>query len=94
MSRTSSRQSSTRQAATAEPSGLAGAVRAELALIAGIVTTVMFFTVGETWLADLDSLPWLVLMFAWLFGVMLWCAFGVVRHADALAELPVSLTAP
>lgn len=86
-SRTSSRRASTRQAATAEPSGFAGAVRAELALVAGIVTTVMFFTMGETWLADLDSLPWLVVMFAWLFGVMLWCAFGVVRHADALAEL-------
>jgi Ca2+:H+ antiporter len=26
-------------------------------------------------------------MFAWLFGVMIWCAFGVVRHADGLAEI-------
>jgi Ca2+:H+ antiporter len=26
-------------------------------------------------------------MFAWLFGTMIWCAFGVVRHAEALAEL-------
>jgi hypothetical protein len=30
---------------------------------------------------------WSLAMFAWLFGVMIWCAFGVVRHADALAEL-------
>jgi Ca2+:H+ antiporter len=26
-------------------------------------------------------------MFVWLFGTMIWCAFGVVRHAEALAEL-------
>ena len=25
-------------------------------------------------------------MFVWLFGVMLWGAFGVVRHADAVAN--------
>jgi Ca2+:H+ antiporter len=60
---------------------------AELGLIAGIVTTIIFFTVGKEWAADLDSLPWLIFVFTWLFGVMIWCAFGVVRHADALAEL-------
>ena len=27
------------------------------------------------------------MLFFWLFGTMLWCAFGVVRHADCLAEL-------
>jgi Ca2+:H+ antiporter len=64
-----------------------GVLRAELGLIAGVVTTVLFFTVGKSWLADLNSLPWLGLMFVMLFGVMIWCAFGVVRHADALAEI-------
>ena len=59
----------------------------ELALIAGIVTTVIFFTYGDTLLADLGNMPWFAGMFVWLFGVMVWCAFGVVRHADALAEL-------
>lgn len=67
--------------------GLLGILRAEFGLIAGVVTTVLFFTVGKDWLADLNSLPWLGLMFVWLFGVMIWCAFGVVRHADALAEI-------
>ncbi|BAQ16885.1 calcium:proton antiporter [Methyloceanibacter caenitepidi] len=71
----------------AAPRTLLGILRAELGLIAGIVTTVLFFTVGKGWLGYLDSLPWLALMFVWLFGVMIWCAFGVVRHADALAEL-------
>ena len=25
------------------------------------------------------------MLFLWLFGVMMWCSFGVVRHADAVA---------
>ena len=25
-------------------------------------------------------------IFIWLFAVMIWCAFGVVRHAEVLAE--------
>jgi Ca2+:H+ antiporter len=47
----------------------------------------VFFTVGKDWLADLNDPVWSLAMFTWLFGVMIWCAFGVVRHADALAEL-------
>ena len=62
-------------------------VRAELGLAAGIVSTVIFLTVGQEWLANLGGLPKLIVLFAWLFGVMAWCAFGVVRHADALAEI-------
>jgi len=27
-----------------------------------------------------------ILLFVWLFGMMMWCAFGVVRHAEAVAE--------
>ena len=67
--------------------GMADIMRAELGLIAGVVTTVLFFTVGKDWLSDLSSITWLSLMFLWLFGVMIWCAFGVVRHADALADI-------
>jgi len=67
--------------------GLWPRLRAELGLIAGLITTVVFFTVGKAWLLDLDNLPLSIALFAWLFGVMIWCAFGVVRHADALAEL-------
>ena len=30
---------------------------------------------------------WAALVFVWLFGVILWAAFAVVRHAEALAEI-------
>ena len=70
-----------------EPGGLLGILRSELGLVAGVVTTIVFFTVGKYWLTDLSSLTWLAFMFIWLFGVMIWCAFGVVRHADALADI-------
>lgn len=70
-----------------ETRGFLGCLRAELALVAGIITTIVFFTVGKGWLADLDDPMWSLAMFTWLFGVMIWCAFGVVRLADALAEL-------
>ena len=67
--------------------GIMERVRAELGLIAGIVSAVIFFTIGEPWVSNLDSSQNLIVLFAWLFGVMVWCAFGVVRHADALAEI-------
>ena len=73
--------------AAIKANGFIRTVVAELALIVGVITTIIFFTVGKPWLADLDNLAWLIVMFVWLFGVMIWCAFGVVRHADALAEL-------
>ena len=83
------RKAAAKASPTARPAtgGIMERLRPELGLIAGIVTTVIFFTVGKEWLVDLDSAPRLALLFAWLFGVMIWCAFGVVRHADALAEL-------
>ena len=80
-------QSPSRKTKPETGGGIMERVRPELGLIAGIVSTVIFFTVGEAWVADLDSLPRLIVLFTWLFGVMVWCAFGVVRHADALAEI-------
>jgi Ca2+:H+ antiporter len=60
-------------------------IRSEKACWAGIVTAVLFLTVGSNWLADLSNPLWYAAMFAWLFAVMLWAAFGVVKHADSLA---------
>jgi len=60
----------------------ASEVGTELGLIVGIITVVTFSSVGKTWTANLENLLWLVILFMWLFGVMVWCAFGVVRHAD------------
>src|SRR6185437_14494606 len=35
---------------------------------------------------DLQNYPLTIALFLWLFGIMMWCAFGVVRHAEAVAE--------
>lgn len=70
-----------------EQVGVVARLRAESGLIAGVVTAVLFYTLGQDWLTDLSSLSWLGLMFVWLFGVIIWCAFGVVRHAEALADI-------
>ena len=61
--------------------------------MAGVVTALIFFTVGDTLLSDLESHALTVLLFFWLFGVLMWGSFGVVRHADAVAERLVSRTA-
>lgn len=62
-----------------------GGLREELALLAGVITVAIFLTVGKAWLYDL-SLPLRnLIIFVWLFSVMLWLAFRVVHHADALA---------
>ena len=57
----------------------------ELGLGASVVTAVLYFAFGKDWLADLSNVPWVSFQFVWLFGVMLWSAFAVVRHADCLA---------
>jgi Ca2+:H+ antiporter len=50
-------------------------------------TVVLFFLFSSHWLADFRSVPWSALLFLWLFGVILWCAFGVVKEAEHLAGL-------
>ena len=62
-------------------------VRGELPLLVGGATTALFAIFGAGWLSDLSNFLWFNLLFVWLFVVMLWLAFGVVRHADGLAVL-------
>jgi Ca2+:H+ antiporter len=50
------------------------------------LTAVLFLLLGARWLADLSSPLRAALLFLWLFVVILWCAFGVVKEADQLAE--------
>ena len=38
-------------------------------------------------LESVDTALRAAVVFAWLFGIILWSAFAVVRHADALAEI-------
>ena len=61
-------------------------VLAEGAFLFGVVTTVLFYRFSDVVLADLLPNLKTVMLFLWLFATMLWCAFGVVRHADSLAE--------
>lgn len=63
----------------------AGIFKSEMALWVGILTTLVFFTVGKNWLMDLSNPLKYGFIFIWLFVVMLWLSFGVVRHADCLA---------
>ncbi len=57
----------------------------ELGLAAGVLTAVAFALAGRPWLDNLGPDPFSVALFLWLFAVMLWGSFGVVRHADCLA---------
>ncbi|WP_083239244.1 calcium:proton antiporter [Methyloceanibacter superfactus] len=61
-------------------------LRAEAPAIAGILTTLLFFAFGDTILSDLENHALTVVLFVWLFATIMWCSFGVVRHAEAVAE--------
>ncbi|MGX1097097.1 calcium:proton antiporter [Amorphus sp. MBR-141] len=67
--------------------GVLGLARKEGPFFAGLLTTVIFTLYGKAWLADLSNPVITAGLFIWLFAAMLWAAFGVVRHADCLAEL-------
>lgn len=64
---------------------LPSVLRSEVSLWIGTATTALFLVFGDAWVADLSNVLWYSALFAWLFVVMIWLAFGVVRHADALA---------
>jgi len=61
-------------------------ILAELPVGVGVATTALFFTVGARWTSDFSHLALTAGLFVWLFAVMVWCAFGVVHHAEAVAE--------
>lgn len=62
-------------------------VRDEGALLFGALTTALFYVFAEALVADLAPDLRTIALFLWLFATMLWGAFGVVRHADCLAEM-------
>ena len=62
-------------------------LRSESAFIFGALTTAVFYALGDALVGNLGVDTTTILLFVWVFGAMLWCAFGVVRHADCLAEL-------
>ena len=62
-------------------------LRAEPALWVGVATTIPFLLFTDELFADIGNSLWFAVLFLWLFTVMLWLAFAVVRHADGLAVL-------
>jgi Ca2+:H+ antiporter len=68
-------------------SSFASRALAESAIFSGVVTLVIFFTVGASWLADLSVPAKYGGLFVWIFAVMIWLAFRAVHHAESLAEL-------
>jgi Ca2+:H+ antiporter len=58
----------------------------EAPALTGILTTILVTVFRQPLFSNLANYPLTVLLFLWLFGTMMWCAFGVVRHADAVAE--------
>ena len=68
-------------------------MKRELAMFAGFGSLLAIALFGQAWFAALaDGVsspadPFIAAaLFAWLFPILLWSAFGVVRHADVLAE--------
>ncbi len=59
--------------------------KTEIALIAVAVTAAFFLAFGGRWLTPDAGTGLLGICFAWLFGMILWGAVTVVRHAEALA---------
>ncbi|ADB54070.1 calcium:proton antiporter [Conexibacter woesei] len=64
-----------------------GQLRGHAHLLAGWATVLAFALAGDELLGNLDPLLASLALFAWILGVILWCAFGVIEQADALAEL-------
>jgi Ca2+:H+ antiporter len=54
--------------------------------IGGILSVLIAYTFRGELFADLNFYPLTLLLFVWLFGAMMWCAFSVMQHAEALAE--------
>ncbi|MEO8809675.1 MAG: calcium:proton antiporter [Rhodanobacter sp.] len=61
-------------------------LRSEWWLVVSVTTSVIFLLAGSHLLAGIASLPWLIIVFVWLFATILGSALAVVRHADRLAE--------
>src|SRR5262245_24570890 len=62
-------------------------LRTEAQVPAVWLTAAAFLLFGKAWFdvaADRPAVT--LLLFAWLFAAILWSAFGVVRHAEHLAE--------
>jgi Ca2+:H+ antiporter len=55
--------------------------------VAAWVSVAMFLTIGTKWITALNRHDVAISLFAWLFLVIIWVAFGVVHEAEELAEM-------
>ncbi len=69
-----------------QPCGRWSLLRSEWWLAVSVGTSIIFLLAGSRLLAGLASVPWLIVVFVWLFATILGSALAVVRHADRLAE--------
>ena len=60
-------------------------VRQEKAFFASVATALVLAGAGSRWIDDLSHMGTVSVLFIWLFAVIMWSAFAVVRHADCLA---------
>ena len=70
----------------AERRGVRAALADMLPAVAGLASLALAYGFRRELFADLHDIPLTALLFLWLFGIMMWCAFSVVRHAEAIAE--------
>ena len=57
-----------------------------IATLAGLLTNLLVYLLQAPLFEDLHNYPLTLFVFLWIFGVMLACAFSVMRHADAVAR--------
>lgn len=63
-------------------------LRQECATFAAVVSVAAAYLIGNAWFESLEGAPFrALLLFLWIFAIMLWSSFAVVRHADGLAEV-------
>jgi Ca2+:H+ antiporter len=72
--------------APAERHGVRAALADKIPAIAGMASVVLAYLFGRPLFSDLHNIPLTVLLFLWLFGAMMACAFSAVRHATAIAD--------
>jgi Ca2+:H+ antiporter len=80
-----------RKSAAEQSTGVAGIIREELPVVVGMATMAAFYIAGDVLLSSVNDHGFAghlqsAIMFLWLFAVMVWCAFGVVHHGEALAH--------
>jgi Ca2+:H+ antiporter len=54
-------------------------------LLVSVLSAVVFGVFGGHWFDDLSHFVIATVLFIWLFAVIMWSAFAIVRHADCLA---------